>query len=124
MIATTPTKVEKAAFAGRRSDPRIECRLRAEVIVNGRVNTLTPVLIRNLSPSGLQVRSTFSLGIQSTVRLKVPGFVIFGSVWYSNKLDEGFESGIEVTEILSRDGRGERLTYPQIEELIALSRMA
>ncbi len=124
MIQTTPRKVARAAFTERRSDARIECRLRAEVIVNGRVNTLTPVLIRNLSPSGLQVRSTFGLGVQSAVRLKVPGFVIFGRVSYSNKLDEGFENGIEMTEILSRDGRAERLTDQQIEELSASSRMA
>ncbi|HLJ49517.1 MAG TPA: hypothetical protein VKU01_26070 [Bryobacteraceae bacterium] len=102
----------------RRWEPRVECSLPAEVAISGRPIPPVHAIVRELSACGLQLRSTTLIDRSSAVRIKLPGLVVFGNARYSNKIYGGFESGIEITGIISRNGTSARLAGEQILKLV------
>ena len=87
------TRPDAEGPVNRRREARFQCRLSADLKVSGRSTEPMRVTICDLSESGFNMRATILIERNSSVRLRLPGLVVFGTVSYSDRIPEASTTG-------------------------------
>ena len=108
--------------AERRSELRRTCNnTSAELtIVDHGTSTVTtiPVMITDVSKSGLRVLANTRTSCGQQVRIKIEKLIIFGDVRHCRAHGPMFEIGISISNAVAHHGVCDRLTDEQIELLV------
>lgn len=80
----------------RRMEPRFSVDQEGYLRVRGSAEQSTPIRIRNISSSGMQVEASCSIALASRVRIHWRGHIIDGEICNETPLEEGFQLGVRL----------------------------
>ena len=109
----------------RRTEPRLTCNntpAELTIIHTGVVSVTTiPVIIVDVSKSGLRLLADTRTGPGQQVRIKMEKLIIFGEVRHCHAQGATFVTGVRISDVVGGHSLCDRLTDDQIE-LLALGR--